>query len=73
MRNEVLESLKEPLRIILLAILAWLLAGGIEFILGLFTIDAEIRLQLTGLLLLILRAVDKYVHNTIDVKGITRF
>jgi hypothetical protein len=73
MRNEVLESLKEPLRIILLAILAWLLAGGIEFILGLFTIDAEIRLQLTGLLILILRAVDKYVHNTIDVKGITRF
>ena len=78
------EAIKEPLRIVVLAILAWLLAGGIEWVVGMFGLPVDAMAQLTILLLLVLRGLDKWLHElgvertttrvvSPLVKGITRF
>ena len=66
------EYIKEPLRIVVLALLAWLLAGGIEWVVGLFGLPLDAMAQLTILLLLILRGLDKYLHESSKVKPISK-
>lgn len=66
------ESLKELGRLILLAIISFLLTEGtlglIFNALGLF-IDPEIRLVVTGLLTTVLRTLDKYIHESPETKS----
>ena len=78
------EAIKEPLRLVVLAVIAWALAGGLDYVVGLFGFPLDATMQLTALLLLILRGPDKWLHEKgkewsttrVDnkwVKGITRF
>jgi hypothetical protein len=82
----IVEAFREMGRYILLGIVAWLLAGGIEVLLGFFeaTLSFEIRSVIITLLTIALRGVDKYMHlegksqSTIEresilLKGLTRF
>lgn len=59
------EAFKEMARYIILGIIAWLLAGGIEILLGFFeaTLSFEIRSIIVSFLTIILRGVDKYLHR----------
>jgi hypothetical protein len=59
------EALKEMGRYIILGIIAWLLAGGIEILLGFFqtSLSFETRSIIITLFTIVLRGVDKYMHR----------
>lgn len=75
-----IDGLKEVGRIVLLAIVAWLLTGGLELLLNAFNIDLAIKTQIIVFLTLILKGVDEWIHELGKAKkdesltlGLTRF
>lgn len=79
-KEALIDGLKEIARIVVLAIVAWLLTGGLEIILAAFNIGFEIKAQIIILLTLLLKGMDEWLHelgkareNESLTKGLTRF
>ncbi len=77
------EGLKEGLRLILIGVVSWLLSFGLlDYLVGTLLgtrIPAEVRVQIMGGLIVILKGVDKFLHEVGKVEknrlvtGLTRF
>ncbi|GAH42153.1 unnamed protein product [marine sediment metagenome] len=74
------KALLEVGRVIVLGVIAWLITGGLDLLLGSVEVDPVLKVQITALLLLILKGLDKWLHEKGKdenkdklVKGITRF
>lgn len=65
MNNSLLEALKEPARLIALAIVSWLLTEGVGLAMTAFgaKLDDTTKLLITGILTSALRGLDKYLHE----------
>lgn len=84
MKNPLHEAGKELGRLLLLTVLSYLLTEGViamlvNVIIG-DQLSPELKLQITGIVLFLLRAADKWAHelgkktyNPTLTKGITRF
>jgi len=84
MKKSLIEALKEGGRLLLLAVVSYVLTEGlidlaIEYFIG-AKIDLTTKAQLVGLLTTALRAVDKYLHelgkengSELLSAGLTRF
>lgn len=80
--NNLIEALKEPARLMLLAFYSWLLTEGVRLAVVAFgsRLDPSIQLFMISGLLATLKGVDKYIHdlgkdsqNDNLIKGLTRF
>lgn len=76
------EAIKEPGRLVLLAVVSWLLTEGSSLIVNRLggQLSSETKMIVTGLLISTLRGVDAYLHelgkemgNENLTKGLTRF
>ena len=76
------EAIKEPGRLVLLAVVSWLLTEGATLIVNRLggQLSSETKMIVTGLLISTLRGVDAYLHelgkemsNENLTKGLTRF
>lgn len=65
MSDKLIESIKEGGRVILLAVVSFLLTGGADAILNKFgaNMDSGTKLIASGLLMTVLRSIDKYMHE----------
>jgi len=61
-KKEVWEAAKEPLRLLVLAVIPVAVAY--------FT---EVSYEWAGVVILVLRFIDKYLHNVVNEKGLVRF
>lgn len=82
MKNNLFEAIKEPLRLMALALVSWLLSEGVGAILRAYggQLSAEVQLVIVGVLTSLLRGIDKYLHelgketdNATLTKGLTQF
>jgi len=66
MSNKLKESFKEGARIVVLGVVSYLLAGGIDAVLNRFgaNMDTGTRLIVSGAITTVLRSVDKYIHES---------
>jgi hypothetical protein len=70
MNNPIKEALKEGLRVIVLALVSWLLTDGVlVLLLGGFNLPETIRVQIVLVLTILLRSVDKWLHERAEEKG----
>jgi len=76
MSNALIEGVKEGMRVVALAVVSWLLTDGVlDYLLGLVGVNMEptLKAQVFGLLTVSLRAVDKWLHERGQTKGLTQF
>lgn len=71
--NPFLESMKELARLLLITLVSYLLTEGvldlvINYLFG-TRVDLVMKTQITGIVLFILRALDKYLHEKGKVEG----
>jgi len=73
------DILKEAGRIILLAVIAWLLTDQVinrvvDLVTLNYQLDMNLKLQITGVITTVLKSVDRWLHESkVAEKGITRF
>lgn len=82
MSNHLIEAVKEPLRLMALALVSWLITEGVGLALKAFgaQLTPEVQLIITGALISLLRGLDKYLHelgkengDAVMTKGLVRF
>jgi len=82
MKNSLIEGIKEPLRLMALALVSWLITEGVSAGLKAFggQLTPEVQLVVMGALTSLLRGLDKFLHelgkeNGDDgmTKGLVRF
>lgn len=84
MKDTIIKALKEAGRLIVLAVISYILTNGVvDIIVQAIAgehLTPEIKLQMISYITLVLKAADKFIHeygkeNNIDTltKGITRF
>lgn len=82
MNKNLLEAIKEPARLVALAVISWLLTEGVGLAMAAYgaKLDTNTQLLLTGILTSALRGLDKYLHMVGKeigsdnlTKGIVRF
>ncbi len=83
-KKPIVEALKEGGRVVLLAAVSYLLSEGVldiivDYIFGV-KLDTALKVQIAGIVTIVLRAIDKYLHekgvNNDDPNlkaGLTRF
>ena len=63
--SPLVEGLKEVARLVLLAVVSWLLTGGIDIVLASLGtgISPEFRVLFVAVITVILKAIDKFLHE----------